>query len=1678
MQAAVEAIASPEPANASLPLVPANATTLSPGGSGFSILLPTLSAVLGLLDPKILLRAVLRVLVSIAIHPTMVTEPTSWSGGTLTITQISRPRPPSLLSEVHSIASATRFSILNNTFLDVLEGQLICLAIITAFILVFLIREWVINQQPLLNQPDPDPAENAAPPQRPDEPRRAARRRRQNQPRIPGADVERNIAPNMHAHPRIRRVATENNILVQNQDMVPNRPLAPQRAASLVPALQEFEDTARLLGDYPSIALPPSSDQAVPLESPPLHRGMFDEVGYIRRTIEEREDSSVGNPRETNEDGRLATFSEPTAARSLIQSNANDVSLGRGDMSEDTTQSPADMRERQGRIFQQIESEDEAWISDSGTDILPTPQSSSGMSQEIDALGGPTTHSRRASGDSREHLPEVPSESSETLVENETPQDRGEPETLWTKVSKWLWHTDDYVEGEAGLQESGDSENIVNVNAQDLFAPAPGEHGELPGVGAVVPGPPHNPPPNIQNGVNLNNPDAVDDAEDLEGIMELLGMEGPLAGMIQNIIFSIFLITLTLSGSIWCPYIWGKITLLFVAHPFSVFVKAPLEVLSRTADFIIDIVLLVVGILGVLLNQFTKLAKLAVFLVSPSWSRYINPDLLDKMSISLSHRSGARLEKSFMRAVVGFRPDLPTFSVQAHHVLRVFTKTGADIGSALASDLTSSLTDAGSSMTWQKVFTAPVKIGALAKGLPDTSLVRLQQLKVWHEKFQKDLRPLSFTNPSEIDLTLVQWSSKEKIACIALGYALFAIVGYMYLKVAPYMYGLKKGEKVPGFLADTLRQAGGVMKVIIIIGIEMIAFPLYCGTMLDFALLPIFEGATLQTRLQFFATSPLTALFVHWFIGTCYMFHFALFVSMCRKIMRKGVLYFIRDPDDPTFHPVRDVLERPVATQLGKIAFSAFVYGSMLVICLGGVIASLDRFGGILPLRWNVADPLAIVPGDIIFFNFVLPFVLRKVDLSEKLSAVFEWWFRACAAGLRLSDFMFGIDDEKEKEPGSFLWRRFLNGLFFEEEANPLKDLKEVAKSPERLLWFEADEAGSIEQDVREVVGPDVRFRNIHQFELGNKAQALLEFEDASVIQKIKQEINVKPQEASAWRLRAKSISEIQVDVRSLRETRVDVSAGMYVRAPAKDSVRIPKGTKVFVQVNEKNERLDGVEDKDDGLHGKKNEKFSRIYVPNHFKARVLTFVALVWAFAAMAGLALSVGPLLLGRLLIAYFTNVQKPVNDLYAITVGLHAFCIAGYAAYNVFSRWRSTTSKVGYILSNIRQTLPWAVTIAKRVAGLLYLTVVLGMVLPIALSFVAELYINIPLLTYLLASEESPSNTDSKQSKPPAASVLSVPTINLIQSWALGLLYLRLVIRLMKTTPNSRAAAAIRNITRHGLLRLDVRLATRAVILPVAVGCMILLGLPPLAAHVVLKVYPHDLDEGRRVNFYRYSYPAIMSTAVGIYMIMRLRKKVEAWRVKIKDEVYLIGERLHNFPVQEDHDKKRSKGGALKPREKKGKGKGKEREISANIQSSSNGMFSRRHDIRHATLDASIQPIERDEPGMYGDFAAVAMRRASRRGSTGGSSQDAVYGGSSSASDRSSTRSPFANPDHVRAHDTFHEPGSTVRTASDKGRFISNIEEHETGRSLKSTSLDDDIGDLGRHVFDIDEYTKLYD
>ena len=80
------------------------------------------------------------------------TNATSNSTMTSSLQNESWPPPDtSVLSSWTYIANLTSNARFNRVVIDIFEGQLITCVVIVGFILVFLIREWVVQQQPLVN---------------------------------------------------------------------------------------------------------------------------------------------------------------------------------------------------------------------------------------------------------------------------------------------------------------------------------------------------------------------------------------------------------------------------------------------------------------------------------------------------------------------------------------------------------------------------------------------------------------------------------------------------------------------------------------------------------------------------------------------------------------------------------------------------------------------------------------------------------------------------------------------------------------------------------------------------------------------------------------------------------------------------------------------------------------------------------------------------------------------------------------------------------------------------------------------------------------------------------------------------------------------------------------------------------------------------------------------------------------------------------------------------------------------------------------------------------------------------------------------------------------------------------------------------------------------------------------
>ncbi|KAL8762671.1 MAG: hypothetical protein Q9184_001378 [Pyrenodesmia sp. 2 TL-2023] len=1411
----------------------------------------------------------------------------------------------SWLSDIGFLKDLTRFSVLNNVLIDTLEGQLITLFIVIAFILVFLIREWVVQQQPVLNVPQA--LEGQAP--------------------MPAIE---------DANPQIQEVEPGNdgrdgiNAIVDAPERQHDEALPSDTGTATHPSSQDISDNGTEFGDAAEQEQPtkmfsdsqesqtgtfePSSPQ--PRPGMP-DRGTLARAAEIRRTIEEQSrvtgqewpglkifmelwTRAGNNPKEVlriiEEEGRGEDLGWVIAAMGRlekIQIPAADP--GRG-IDEDQPENSGSLASSMGmtgdeadgvnlarRIFESkydlnnplgatdglegvssnteqgslvpvVEPEDEYTASTETTRDLELTrrtdddaliQSVSPASSADGQLSGTSTQAMNNPfhPDHAGQLPppapnrtvagqdaaENPTESeADAVVQNQlteasthqgTPADAGSKQTLVERTMTWLWGESRPSTNEHGMQAAPDDEHIVQDLANEApFVPV--EHGQFMldehdpnGDANEAQGPLQDAQvaaEAVQAGIDPNEVEAVEEVEDLEGVMELVGMQGPIAGLIQNGMFCAVLVALTLIFAIWIPYIMGKIFLIILANPLSLLVKMPLRWASASADLLSDTFVFIVT------YTYYWVAKTVHFLCSPVRrlpliSRLLHgEEMLADVAKRYAEKSLERLTGAFVATTDSLSDsDIPAFSIVAHESLKSLQQR---ISGAIDGVIYSAIAVCGSE-AYQYLPEWPGYRG-LATSMTAKAILCFEAVSVWVQRQNAvstwlaslkdiDLLRLNVGIPKRtqpLDFSLAYWDTKDRALAILFGYLFFAVLGMLYLRLSQLFQGKREGGKVKGVVADVLYQAGGVMKVILIISIEMIVFPLYCGLLLDMALLPLFRNVTILSRLEFMVSSPYTSLFVHWFVGTCYMFHFALFVSMCRRIMRTGVLFFIRDPDDPTFHPVRDVLERSVFTQLCKIAFSALVYGGLVIVCLGGVVWGISSaFEGVFPIYWSSNEPVLEFPVDLLFYNFLMPLAVKVLRPSDGLTNLYAWWFRKCARGLRLSHFLF--DEKRADEEGHHVrrnWRDVLIG-----------------------------KGGHTQNPVIRVIG--------------DNGQQLAEHSE--------------------------------YDTSFVRD-------GRYVRTPASDQVRIPKGAHTFLEVDEAGNRVDGQPDDDHGLHGRHNDQFSIIYIPPHFRLRIGTFIFLLWLFAAATGVCLTVIPLVFGRYVFSHVFPSHPRMNDVYAFSIGINILGGVGFVVLNAehmlsYVRQNFVLSRKSNVFNVLRKTAYCAL----RLIRVLYTYTAFAFLLPSLAALVMELYFIVPLHTYF------------------GTGIADHHTIYFIQDWTLGVLCVKIIGRFILWDELSRPAIALRNVVKDGWTDPDVRLATRGFIFPATVLMSILL-LAPLALGGLVNASLSDAEADWKGAVYRYSYPGILALGIAAVVLDYSARAFKGWKRRIRDEVYLIGERLHNF------------------------------------------------------------------------------------------------------------------------------------------------------------------------------------
>lgn len=833
--------------------------------------------------------------------------------------------------------------------------------------------------------------------------------------------------------------------------------------------------------------------------------------------------------------------------------------------------------------------------------------------------------------------------------------------------------------------------------------------------------------------------DVNDDLEgvedDMEGAMEAIGMRGPVYGVVQNAALMIFVLDTAIGLLVWIPFTLGKSTALLSLDPhrFIQIIHLPIRAMRIVTDPIVDSVMYII-------------AALLLPVVARFLHRIVNVLFLGVLFL--------------ISIVLGENKAEKTLEVTSAMYIRIHQLSDKPLDQLFG-------WSSGSSPTTLP----PSEISAP----PGFQAVVIDAAEPYFAAFGQEVRVNAVQVRETWTRLALGQGVKEKVFAVALGYVVVMILVSLYLNLLTVGNMKTAGRAVRTAVREQLL----VLKVAIFIFIELVTFPLGCGIVLDLCTVWLFPEASLISRVVFFKQAPLTAMFYHWVAGTMFMYSFAVLLAGCRTLLRKGAMWFIKDPQDQNSHPIRDILDRPTLTQLRKICGSGVVY-SVVIACVVGSVAGLLYVGSksILPFRWKNREPLSNVPVDLVFLHMVLPYTMHYFRPRTGIKRVSKALWRFLASRLRLSSYFFG-------------------GRYPHEEYTP--------KYWSTLL-FRSEE------------------------DLDNPA---------------------------------------------------NVKAGSFRRVPASDNIALPRDMHATAAVTEHGDPID---EEARGLLAMQNEEavkakrvvaddYMIVYIPPHFRYRVFLFIAILWVLGAMfLGVVVAL-PIQLGRSFFGLF--ISRPVHDGYSFIAGaylLWACYLIGRAVDRLDKRRQrrgGDEPRADLRLLVLKRGFLW-------IAKITFMIIFLGIVVPTLISLVVDLYIILPI----------------RLSLDPTL----VPRIRIVDSWAMGVLYAKIMLHVNRTQPPNPITRGMQHITNNGWTHPEPITATKEVIGPLTFGLLGMILLPGgiflLAQHFI-----PFIPKNSRLLFMEV-YPAIFVTAAGIRFGAVLLEMLGTWSQSIRDKEFLVEMRLRNL------------------------------------------------------------------------------------------------------------------------------------------------------------------------------------
>ncbi|KAG7166308.1 E3 ubiquitin-protein ligase MARCH6-like 2, partial [Homarus americanus] len=182
-----------------------------------------------------------------------------------------------------------------------------------------------------------------------------------------------------------------------------------------------------------------------------------------------------------------------------------------------------------------------------------------------------------------------------------------------------------------------------------------------------------------------------------------------------------------------------------------------------------------------------------------------------------------------------------------------------------------------------------------------------------------------------------------------------------------------------------------VVKVALLSVVEIGVFPLIGGWWLDICSLSLFD-ATLKVRMV-------------------YVFYFASFILLLREVLRPGVLWFLRNLNDPDFNPVQEMIHLPIVRHTRRFLASMVIFGSTVLLMLWLPIKIIHGlWPSFLPYHITLSSdtPVSELSLELLLLQVILPALLEQGHTRVWLKLLVRHWCAAVSHVLGLRSYLLG----------------------------------------------------------------------------------------------------------------------------------------------------------------------------------------------------------------------------------------------------------------------------------------------------------------------------------------------------------------------------------------------------------------------------------------------------------------------------------------------------------------------------------------------------------------------------------------------------------------------------------------------------------------------------------------------